>query len=93
MPAALRLVRPRGTVVWKSTHHAPARFDAAPVVVNEISLVGSRCGRFEPALDLLRRRKVDVGRLLSAEFPLSGAVRALAEAARPGVRKVILRPR
>jgi alcohol dehydrogenase len=93
MPAALRLVRPRGTVVWKSTHHAPARFDAAPVVVNEISLVGSRCGRFEPALDLLRRRKVDVGRLLSAEFPLSRAVRALAEAARPGVRKVILRPR
>jgi alcohol dehydrogenase len=92
MPEAVRLVRPRGTIVWKSTHRALARFDAAPIVVNEISLVGSRCGRFEPALDLLRRRRVDVRRLLSAEFPLSRAVRALTEAARPGVRKVILRP-
>jgi threonine dehydrogenase-like Zn-dependent dehydrogenase len=92
MPRALSLVRPRGTVVWKSTHHAPARFDSAPLVVNEVTVVGSRCGRFEPALDLLRRRKVDVSSLLSAEFSLSRATRALAEAARPGVRKVLLRP-
>ncbi len=92
MPRALELVRPRGTIVWKSTHHAPARFDAAPLVVNEVTVVGSRCGRFEPALDLLDRRKVDVRRLISAEFPLSRAVRALSEAARPGVRKVLLRP-
>ena len=53
MPRALELVRPRGTIVWKSTHHAPARFDAAPLVVNEVTVIGSRCGRFEPALDLL----------------------------------------
>jgi threonine dehydrogenase-like Zn-dependent dehydrogenase len=91
IPRALSLVRPRGTIVWKSTHHAPARFDAAPLVVNEVTVVGSRCGRFEPALELLKSRRVDVRRQLSAEFPLARATRALAEAARPGVRKVLLR--
>ena len=91
MPRALELVLPRGTIVWKSTHHAPARFDAAPLVVNEVTVVGSRCGRFEPALDLLAARRVEVRSLLSAEFPLSKAVHALREAARSGVRKVLLR--
>jgi threonine dehydrogenase-like Zn-dependent dehydrogenase len=89
---AIELVRPRGTIVWKSTYHAPARFDAAPLVVNEVTVVGSRCGRFEPALDLLRGRRIDVRRFLAAEFPLARASRALAEAARPGARKVLLRP-
>jgi alcohol dehydrogenase len=92
MPRALALVRPRGTIVWKTTHHAPARFDAAPLVVNEVTVVGSRCGRFEPALELLRTRRVDVRPLLSAEYPLSRARSALSEAARRGVRKVLLRP-
>ena len=92
MPRALRLVRPRGTIVWKTTHRAAARFDAAPLVVNEVTVIGSRCGRFEPALDLLRSRRVKVTPLLSAEFPLSSAARALAQAARPGMRKVLLRP-
>lgn len=92
MPRALELVRPRGTIVWKTTHHGPARFDAAPLVVNEVTVVGSRCGRFEPALDLLAAHRVDVGSLVSAEFPLSQAVRALSHAARRGVRKVLLRP-
>jgi threonine dehydrogenase-like Zn-dependent dehydrogenase len=92
MPRAIELVRPRGTIVWKSTHYATARFDAAPVVVNELTLVGSRCGRFAPALDLLLRRRVDVRPLLQEEFPLTRAVPALAAAARPGARKVLLRP-
>ncbi|MBK9064525.1 MAG: alcohol dehydrogenase catalytic domain-containing protein [Acidobacteria bacterium] len=92
MPRALALVKPRGTIVWKSTHHAPARFDAASLVVNEVTVVGSRCGRFAPALALLRTRKVDVRPLLSSEFPLGDAGRALREAARPGVLKVLLRP-
>ena len=87
---ALSLVRPRGTVVWKTTHHAPARFDAAPLVVNEVTVIGSRCGRFEPALELLKSRRVDVRPLLSAVYPLRSAVRALREAARPGVLKVLL---
>lgn len=92
MPRALELVRPRGTIVWKSTHHAPARFDAAPLVINEVTVVGSRCGRFEPALELLAQRRVRLDRMISAEFPLSRAVAALREASRPGVRKVLLRP-
>jgi alcohol dehydrogenase len=89
---ALSLVRPRGTIVWKSTHHGFARFDAAPLVVNEVTVVGSRCGRFEPALDLLASRRVDVRPLVSSVFPLESAARALKEASRPGVLKVLLKP-
>ena len=92
MPRALEIVRPRGTIVWKSTHRSPARFDSAPLVVHEVTVVGSRCGRFEPALDLLRRRRIDVLQLIDAEFPVARAVPALARAARPGARKVLLRP-
>ncbi|MEO6323174.1 MAG: alcohol dehydrogenase catalytic domain-containing protein [Thermoanaerobaculia bacterium] len=92
MTRALALVRPRGTVVWKSTHHLPARFDSAPLVVNEITVIGSRCGRFAPALALLANRQVDVTKLLSAELPLTEAPRALRLAARRGVKKVLLRP-
>ncbi len=89
---AVELVRPRGTIVWKSTHHGPTSFDAAPLVISEITVVGSRCGRFEPALDLLSHRRVRVTDLISAEFPLAQASAALAEAAKPGVLKVLLRP-
>lgn len=92
MPRALELVRPRGTIVWKSTFHGAAHFDAAPLVVNEITVVGSRCGRFAPALELLRTRQVKVASLVADEFPLARARRALAEAARSGVLKVLLRP-
>ena len=92
MPRALRLVKPRGTIVWKTTHQVPARFDAAPLVVNEVTVVGSRCGRFEPALALLASRAVDVRPLLAATFPLARAGAALREASRPGVLKVLLRP-
>jgi alcohol dehydrogenase len=66
--------------------------NAAPVVVDEIQIVGSRCGRFAPALELLRRGAVDVDSLVSEEFPLAEGVRALGRAAEPGVLKVLLRP-
>lgn len=92
MPRAIDLVVPRGTIVWKTTHHQPARFDAAPIVVNEVTIVGSRCGRFSPALELLASQTIDVSQLVSAEFPLGEAVKALKVAAKPRVRKVILRP-
>ena len=91
MPRALELVKPRGTIVWKSTHHAPAKFDAAPLVVNEVTVVGSRCGRFEPALELLASGRVRVRDLVSEELPLSKGVAALRLAAKRGVRKVLLR--
>src|SRR5205085_6782332 len=89
--AALRLLRPRGTLVLKSTFHAVTELNAAPVVVDEISIVGSRCGRFAPALELLSRGAVEVDSLVHAEFPLADGVRAFERAAEPGVLKVLLR--
>src|SRR5208282_3952641 len=62
---ALRLVEPRGRVVMKSTFHGPAHFDTAKLVVDEITLLGSRCGNFSVALDLLRHGRVKVQELVS----------------------------
>jgi threonine dehydrogenase-like Zn-dependent dehydrogenase len=89
---ALRLLRPRGTLVLKSTFHGATELNTAPVVVDEISIVGSRCGRFRPALELLRRGAVETDALIADVFPLSEGPRALARAAEPGVLKVLLRP-
>src|SRR2546423_6052919 len=72
---AVDLLHPRGVLVLKSTFHGTTEIDAAALVVNEISVVGSRCGRFEPALELLKRGTVDVVRLISEEFPLSSRAR------------------
>lgn len=91
LSAAIGLVRPRGTIVLKSTIHDPVVIDTAPVIVNEISLIGSRCGRFEPALDLLRSRRINVSQLIDAEFPLEEASDAYAAAGRKGTLKVLLR--
>jgi alcohol dehydrogenase len=88
---AIALARPRGTVILKSTVHGTVGVDTAPVIVNEITLVGSRCGRFEPALDLLSRNLVPVDELISEQFTLSEASRAFAQAARKGAMKVLLR--
>jgi alcohol dehydrogenase len=60
-------------------------------VVNEITLIGSRCGRFEPALNLLRNRTVNVADMVSEEFPLSAAPRAFRRAEERGVMKVLLK--
>jgi threonine dehydrogenase-like Zn-dependent dehydrogenase len=89
---ALRLLRPRGTLVLKSTFHGRTETDLAPVVVDEITIAGSRCGRFAPALELLRRGDVDVDSLVGEEFPLVEGVRAMERAAAPGVLKVLIRP-
>ena len=88
---AAAMTRPRGTVIMKSTVHGPVSLDTAPLIVNEITLVGSRCGRFEPALKLLRSGKVNVDDMISGEFPLSQAPAAFARAAEKGVMKVLLR--
>jgi alcohol dehydrogenase len=95
--AAIAMCVPRGTVVMKSTVHGLVPIDTAPAIVNEITLVGSRCGRFEPALRLLASRKgqaakVRVDDLISEEFPLDRAPEAFARAATKGVLKVLLRP-
>lgn len=90
---AIAMTRPRGTVILKSTVHGLVGLDTAPVVVNEITLLGSRCGRFEPALDLLASGAVNVRDMISARFPLGEARRAFALAARKGVLKVLLENR
>ena len=89
---ALDLVRPRGTLVLKSTFQGATEFAAARVVVDEISVVGSRCGLFAPALELLKANAVDVESLVSEEFSLAEALRAMERAGASGVLKVLLRP-
>ena len=89
---AVKLTRPRGTLVLKSTFHGATEIDAARIVVDEISVVGSRCGRFTPALELLARDAVDVSSLVSDEYALGEGVRAMQRATESGVLKVLLRP-
>ena len=87
---ATRAVRPRGTVVLKSTYHGSASLDVSRLVVNEVTLVGSRCGPFAKALELLATGRVDVASLVHARYPLAEGLRAFEEAARPGALKVLL---
>ena len=89
---ALDLLRPTGQLVLKSTFHGKTELDAARIVVDEISIVGSRCGRFSPAIDLLKRAAIDVDSLISEEYPLSNGVHAMRRAGTKGVMKVLLRP-
>lgn len=89
---ALRLCQPLGTIVLKSTHAAAEPIDLAPVVVNEIRIVGNRCGSFAPALPLLAAGRVRVEELISAVYPLTDGPAALAAAARPENIKVLLEP-
>jgi alcohol dehydrogenase len=92
LQTAVRMVRPRGTVFMKSTVHGSIAIDTAPIVVNEITLVGSRCGRFEPAIRLLRSGAIDVADMVSNEWPLSKASEAFTCADKSGVLKILLRP-
>jgi threonine dehydrogenase-like Zn-dependent dehydrogenase len=87
---ARRAVRPRGTIVLKSTYHGKATVDMAPFVVDEITLVGSRCGPFAPALAVLASRAVDPRGLVEARYPLTEALPAFEHAARPGALKILV---
>src|ERR1700685_745469 len=87
---AVRMTQPRGTIIMKSTVHGLVSIDSAPVIVNEITLVGSRCGRFEPALRLLKNRQVHVDAMISEVLPLKSAPQAFRKAAQPGVLEVLL---
>jgi threonine dehydrogenase-like Zn-dependent dehydrogenase len=91
MSIALNLVKPRGVIVLKSTHHNPTLLDMSLVVVNEIQIIGSRCGRFRPAIDFLASGGTDVRPLISAEYPLEEGPLAFSKAAAPEIMKVILR--
>jgi len=87
---AVAMTRPRGVVIVKSTVHGEVSLDTAPVVVNEITLVGSRCGRFEPALKLMASGKLRLDSMITARFPLADAPRAFEKAVAPGAIKVLL---
>lgn len=87
---ALKMVRPQGTIVLKSTYADLLTINAETIVVNEITLLGSRCGPFEPALNLLAQKLITVTPLIQARYPLREAVAAFAQAAAQKTLKVVL---
>ena len=87
---AFRVVHPRGTVVLKSTYAGQSKLDLAPLVIDELTLVGSRCGPFAPALRLLEEEKIDVLSLISKRFTLEHGVDALKAAKARKTMKVVL---
>lgn len=87
---ARQAVHPRGTLVLKSTYKGDAQVNLSSLVVDEICLIGSRCGPFPPALRLLESRLVDPTPLIMERYPLSEALRAMERAAQPGMLKVLL---
>ncbi len=89
---AQQLTAPRGTLVLKSTFQGAAEVQTWPIVVHELTLVGSRCGPFPRALDLLRSSRVDPRPLIARAFPLREAPAAIRHAQKPGVLKVLLKP-
>ncbi len=89
---ALRLLQPRGTLVLKSTYAGEPPLNLAPIVVDEIRVVGSRCGPFPEALAALGARRVAVEALVDAEMPLRDGLAAYERARMPGTLKVLLRP-
>ncbi|MEP7270948.1 MAG: alcohol dehydrogenase catalytic domain-containing protein [Acidobacteriota bacterium] len=89
---AIDLVRPCGTIVLKSTFHGEVSLQAWRIVVDEINVIGSRCGRLARAVNVLMRRRINLEELIDEEFSLEDGVAAMAAAAEPGVLKVLLRP-
>lgn len=90
LPAALRLVRPRGTIVLKTTVAGTQTLAWAPFVIDEVTLIGSRCGPFDRALDGLERGEVDVKPLISERYDLGQGLQALERAQAKSVLKVLL---
>jgi len=88
---ALALVRPRGKLILKTTVAGSDGINLAPIVINKIQVVGSRCGRFAPALDALTRGVIDPAPLISGIFPLEEAPAAIARASGPSIFKILLK--
>jgi threonine dehydrogenase-like Zn-dependent dehydrogenase len=89
---AMKLVRPRGTVILKSTIASKENLDLTPTVVNEITLIGSRCGLFKPALDALATGIVSVDGMIDSTFPLEKFQEAIEYAKKSDTLKVFLKP-
>ena len=89
---AVAMTRPRGTLILKSTMHGLVGIDTAPIIVNELTLVGSRCGRLEAALPLLDHGLIRVEEMVAGRYRLADAPQAFVHASRPGALKVLLYP-
>jgi threonine dehydrogenase-like Zn-dependent dehydrogenase len=89
---AQQITAPRGTLVLKSTFHGPAPVETWPIVVKELTVIGSRCGPFPAALALLRSGRVDPRPLISTVFSLRDTAKAIRYAQQPGLMKVLLQP-
>jgi threonine dehydrogenase-like Zn-dependent dehydrogenase len=89
---ALGAVRPRGTLVLKSTIAGHHQVSLAPIVINEIQLIGSRCGPFPDALNALAEKQISVSPLIERVYSLDDGVAAISHAAKPGARKILIRP-
>jgi threonine dehydrogenase-like Zn-dependent dehydrogenase len=87
---ALLDVEPKGTIILKTTVAAPHQVNLSPIVINEIKLLGSRCGRFAPALEALASGRIDPSFLIEEIYPLDRALEGFEHAARPGAAKVLL---
>jgi threonine dehydrogenase-like Zn-dependent dehydrogenase len=90
--SALDLVKARGTIILKSTYVGLPEANLTRVVVDEITIVGSRCGPFDAALRMMERGQVDLVSMIDAQYPLDQAVKAFDHAAGRGVLKVLLTP-
>jgi threonine dehydrogenase-like Zn-dependent dehydrogenase len=88
---ALRTVRPTGTIALKSTVASDAGMNLAPVVIDEVRVVGSRCGPFPPALAAMAEGAIDPTPLIDETFELADGLAALDRATQPGVAKVLLK--
>ena len=88
----MKLIKPRGTVVLKSTIASKENLDLTPTVVNEITLIGSRCGLFKPAIDALATSMVSVNSMIDSTFPLEKFSEAIQYAKKPDTLKVFLKP-
>ena len=89
-PLAVSKTKPRGVFVLKSTYAGEVDFNLAPIVIDEIQMIGSRCGRFAPALDLLKRGQIDVEPMIHARHSIKDALAGFEKARTPGVLKVLL---
>jgi threonine dehydrogenase-like Zn-dependent dehydrogenase len=90
LPTALALVRPRGTIVLKTTVAGTQQMPWAPIVIDEVTIVGSRCGPFDQALAALEAGSISVLPMIGARFDLSDGTKALDAAQRPGMLKVLI---
>ncbi len=89
---ALQRVRPKGFIVLKSTYANTLEFNPAPIVINEITVIGSRCGPFANAISLLEHNQVDVEKLISGIYSLTNFEKAFRRSRESGVLKILLEP-